>query len=114
MSSSSARRGVRPPARTGGQTSVQTPLVPPLVPPLHTGAGDRRAEGREEEGDYYRWRNYLATHLRWGTRPYFDAAEILEWSEHLGVPQVQAAEWLENFIADVARHRARLRTRAAG
>ena len=81
--------------------------------PLHTGAGDRRAEGREEEGDYYRWRNYLATHLRWGTHPHFDAAEILDWSEHLGVPQVQAVAWLEAFVADLARHRERLRARAA-
>ena len=106
--------GGRTDGRTSGRLSVQpTATSSGLVPPLHTGAGDRRTEGREEEGDYYRWRNYLATHLRQGAHPRFDAGEILDWSEHLGVPQVQAAEWLENFIADVARHRERLRARAA-
>ena len=110
--------GGRTDGQSGGRTSGGTFIQPTAtssgrMAPLHTGAGDRRAEDREAASDYYSWRNSLAEHLRIGTHPLFDAAEILAWSEHLGVPQVQAAAWLEAFVADLARHRERLRARAA-
>ena len=87
----------------------------PNVPPLPTqDPYDRRSADRTASANYFAFREGLAGELRAGdARP--DMHDMLDYADYAGAPsELVAVEWIERFVADVARRRAWLRTRATG
>ena len=102
-------------AKSWGAHGLELPHVPPLPTqdPADEHHYDRRSADRTASANYFAFREGLAGELRAGSaRPHMH--DMLDYADYAGAPsELVAVEWIERFIADVARHRERLRTRAA-